>query len=89
MPQFLQAGLDPLWLRVLSHRHPREHRGFLRCAPATLANVGYYISDTTVKNVLKTHGIEPAPVRQRTGLWSTFLKSHWYVLSLRFMLNFR
>ena len=24
MPQFLQAGLDPLWLRVLSHRHPRE-----------------------------------------------------------------
>ena len=26
MPQFLQAGLDPLWLRVLSHRHPRVVR---------------------------------------------------------------
>jgi hypothetical protein len=23
MPQFLQAGLDALWLRVLSNRHPR------------------------------------------------------------------
>ncbi len=46
-----------------------------------LANVGYYISDTTVKNVLKAHGIEPAPVRQRTGSWSTFLKSHWDVLA--------
>ncbi len=46
-----------------------------------LANVGYDISDTTVKNVLKAHGIEPAPVRQRTGSWSTFLKSHWDVLA--------
>ncbi len=46
-----------------------------------LANVGYYISDTTVKNVLTAHGIEPAPVRQRTGSWSTFLKSHWDVLA--------
>ena len=46
-----------------------------------LANVGYSISDTTVKNVLKAHGIESAPVRQRTGSWSTFLKSHWDVLA--------
>ena len=30
-----------------------------------LANVGYRISDTTVRNVLKAHGIEPAPDRQR------------------------
>ena len=42
-----------------------------------LANVGYCISDTTVKNVLKAHGIEPAPERQHTGSWATFLKAHW------------
>ncbi len=46
-----------------------------------LANVGYHISDTTVRNVLKAHGIEPAPDRQRTGEWSTFLKAHWDVLA--------
>ncbi len=46
-----------------------------------LSNVGYQISDTTVGNVLKAHGIEPAPDRQRTGVWSTFLKSHWDVLA--------
>jgi len=46
-----------------------------------LANVGYYISDTTVTNVLKAHGIEPAPERQRTGSWNTFLKAHWDVLA--------
>ncbi len=30
-------------------------------------------------NILKAHGIEPAPTRQRTGSWETCLKSHWDV----------
>ena len=42
-----------------------------------LANIDYHIADTTVANVLKAHGIEPAPDRQRTPAWSTFLKAHW------------
>ena len=46
-----------------------------------LANVGYPISDTTVANILKAHGIEPAPDRQRSGSWRTFLKAHWDVLA--------
>lgn len=48
---------------------------------AELAKVGYKISDTTVENVLKKHGIEPAPTRKRTGSWTTFLKAHWDVLA--------
>ena len=46
-----------------------------------LANVGYYISDTTVGNILKQHGIEPAPDRKRQTTWSTFIKAHWEVLA--------
>ncbi|QDU92425.1 integrase core domain-containing protein [Lignipirellula cremea] len=46
-----------------------------------LANVGYHISDTTVGNILKQHGIEPAPDRQRQTTWTTFLKAHWDVLA--------
>ena len=46
-----------------------------------LANVDYHISDTTVGNILRAHGIEPAPQREQTGSWSTFLKAHWGVLS--------
>ncbi len=46
-----------------------------------LAKVGYKISDTTVENVLKQHGIEPAPARKRSGSWATFLKAHWDVLA--------
>ena len=42
-----------------------------------LAKVGYTICDSTVANILKAHGIEPAPTRKRTGSWETFLKSHW------------
>ena len=46
-----------------------------------LANVGHHISDTTVKNVLKAHGIEPAPERKHETTWATFLKAHWDVLA--------
>lgn len=46
-----------------------------------LANVGYHVSDQTVGNVLKEHGIEPAPDRKRQTTWKTFIKSHWDVLA--------
>jgi transposase InsO family protein len=46
-----------------------------------LANVSYHISDTTVGNILKAHGIEPAPDRQRQTTWVTFLRAHWDVLA--------
>ena len=42
-----------------------------------LANAGYHITDRTVGNVLKRHGIEPAPDRSPTLAWKTFLKAHW------------
>jgi len=32
------------------------------------------ISDTTVGNILKAHGIEPAPERKQTTTWKTFLQ---------------
>ena len=46
-----------------------------------LSNVGYHICDSTIGNILKAHGIEPAPDRQRTGSWETFLKAHWDVMA--------
>jgi len=45
-----------------------------------LKNVGYHISDTTVGNVLKDNGIEPAPNREKQTTWETFLKAHWEVM---------
>ncbi len=44
-----------------------------------LANLNHDVSDQTVGNILKAHGIEPAPKRHTT--WATFLKAHWDVLA--------
>ena len=47
----------------------------------TLANLGHIISDQTVGNILKQHGIEPVDDRKRETTWKTFIKSHWDVLA--------
>ena len=46
-----------------------------------LANLGHKIADQTVGNILKAHGIEPAPQRKRQTTWRTFLKAHWDCLA--------
>ncbi|HET6879352.1 MAG TPA: integrase core domain-containing protein [Pirellulales bacterium] len=46
-----------------------------------LANLGHEISDTTVGNILKANGIEPAPQRKKTTTWKTFIRAHWDVLA--------
>ncbi len=46
-----------------------------------LANLGHEVSDQTVGNILKAHGIEPAPERKQQTTWKTFIKAHWDVLA--------
>ena len=46
-----------------------------------LANLGYAVSDQTVGNVLKRHGIAPAPKRSRSTTWTEFIQSHMAVLA--------
>ncbi len=46
-----------------------------------LANLGYLTSSSTVANILKRHGIEPAPERDKRTSWRTFLKAHWGVMA--------
>src|SRR5262249_21787787 len=46
-----------------------------------LANLGHTVSDPTVGNILKQHGIEPAPTRKRQTTWKTFFQAHWEVLA--------
>jgi transposase InsO family protein len=46
-----------------------------------LANLGHEVSDQTVGNVLKRHGVLPAPERTKTTTWAQFVKSHLTVLA--------
>jgi putative transposase len=41
-----------------------------------LANLGHIVSDQTVGNVLKRHGISPAPKRKHTMRWRDFIRAH-------------
>src|SRR6202048_849733 len=46
-----------------------------------LANLGYEISDQTVGNVLRRHGLPPASERKRTGTWAAFIRTHVALLA--------
>ena len=46
-----------------------------------LANLGHRVSDQTVGNVLRRHGIAPAPQRKHTTTWAAFIRAHLAVLA--------
>ena len=46
-----------------------------------MANLAYQVSDQTVGNILKRHGIAPAPERRKTTTWKEFIRSHMDVLA--------
>src|SRR6266481_3374860 len=68
-------------IEALVVRMARENRswGYDRMVGA-LANLGYTISDQTVGNILKRHGVPPAPVRKSTTTWKAFIRIHMEVL---------
>jgi Homeodomain-like domain len=72
--------IDPE-LETLVVRMAQENRswGYDRIVGA-LANLGYTVSDQTVGNILKRHGIAPAPERKTTTTWKEFIRTHREVL---------
>jgi len=55
----------------------RENRswGYDRIVGA-LATLASTVSDQTMGNILKCHGIAPAPERKTTATWKEFLRTH-------------
>src|SRR6185503_4055079 len=68
-------------LEALGVRMAQENRswGYDRIVGA-LTNLGYTISDQTVGNILKRHGLPPAPERKITTTWREFVRSHMDML---------
>ena len=46
-----------------------------------LANLGHVVSDQTVGNILRRHGLAPAPKRSQNTTWKDFIASHMAVLA--------
>src|SRR4029450_3239468 len=68
-------------LEALVVRMAQENRswGYDRIAGA-LTHLDYKISDQTVGNILKRHGIPPALARKTTTTWKEFIRTHLDVL---------
>ena len=64
---------------VVRMAHENRSWGYDRIVGA-LANLGYTVSDQTVGNILKRHGIPPAPERKTTTTWKEFIRTHMEVL---------
>jgi len=45
-----------------------------------LANLGHRLADQTVGNILRRHGLSPAPKRKQTVSWKDFIRTHRDVL---------
>lgn len=43
--------------------------------------LGHRLSPTTVRNILRENGIEPAPERRKRTTWRQFLSAHWDCLA--------
>jgi transposase InsO family protein len=68
-------------LEALIVRLAQENRswGYDRLAGA-LHHLGYTISAQTIGNILKRHGLPPAPERKKTTTWKEFIRTHMDVL---------
>ena len=69
-------------LEQLIIRLARENRdwGYDRIQGA-VQNLGYTVSDQTVGNILRRHGIGPAPERRKETTWKEFIRTHLEVLA--------
>src|SRR5216684_7132973 len=48
-----------------------------------LDNLGFKVSDSTVDNIRRRNGFDPAPVRGKHSTWHRFLQAHWESLIAR------
>ena len=46
-----------------------------------MTNLGHWLSDQTLGNILRRHDIPPAPKRKRTTSWKDFIRAHMAVLA--------
>ena len=45
-----------------------------------LANLGHECARSTIAAILRRHGIEPAPDRNRKTTWKELLRHHWELM---------
>jgi putative transposase len=71
-PSSTEQEIENLVLQVAQENRSWGYRRIV----GALNNLGHQISHQTVANLLKRHGLEPAPERQKKTIWKEFIRSH-------------
>lgn len=71
----------PEEIEALVVRMAQDNRdwGYERIQGA-LSNLGHTLGRTTIAEILRRHGVEPAPERSRKTTWKEFLSRHWELI---------
>lgn len=68
-------------IETLVVRMAEENRAWgYRRIQGAISNLGHKLSRSTIADVLRRHGIEPAPERSRKTTWKEFLTRHWELI---------
>ncbi len=68
-------------IEVLVIGMAEENRAWgYRRIQGALFNLGHELARSTIAEILKRHGIEPAPERSRKTTWKEFLTRHWELI---------
>jgi hypothetical protein len=70
-----RAGIGDTIVRMATESRDWGYRRI----QGALANPDHEVARGTVANILKSHGLEPAPERNRKATWTEFLSRHWEV----------
>jgi transposase InsO family protein len=70
------SELEDLVVRMAQENRDWGYRRIL----GAMSNLGHSLARGTIANILKKHGIEPAPDRIRKMTWKEFLNQHWQLI---------
>ena len=70
---------DEIETMVIRMAEENRDWGYRRMQGA-LSNLGHEIARSTIADILKRRGIEPAPDRKRKTTWKEFLSRHWELI---------
>jgi transposase InsO family protein len=73
---FTRKDLAALMVRMAEENHDWGYRRI----QGALSNLGHECARSTIADILRRHGIEPAPERNRKTTWTQFLKRHWELI---------
>ena len=68
--------LSPIERLVVQVARENRQWGY-RWIQGALANPGHTAAPSTIADILRRNGIEPAPERSRKTSWKEFLAQHW------------